>query len=136
MPEVPIPPKEPPTMRETTESSSCTHSRVTHGHGAVYECLDCEARVPAEHMEAMQAAEEVTPDAFGFLASHYALPVDDAVPQPCAHLRVTRQMHKFYNRGPAPLEAHQCLGCGEPVLVEDVARRQARAVLADTQPTA
>jgi hypothetical protein len=122
-------------MPDTTESARCAHRRVTHGHGAVYECLDCEATVPPEHMGAMQAAE-VTPDAFGFLASHYALPVDEAVPQLCAHLRVTRQTHQFHQRGPAPIVAHQCLGCGDPVRVEDVARRQARAVLTDTQPTA
>lgn len=112
------------TLPETTESATCEHRRVTQGHGAVYECLDCEVNVSAAHMQAMQAEEGVTPDPFGFLESHYALPVDDRLLQPCPHLRVPRQVHMVYTRGAAPLEAHQCLGCGEPVLVEDVAVRR------------
>ena len=122
-------------MPEKTESAACAHRRVTHGHGAVYECLDCQAHVSAEHMESMRA-EDAAPDALGFLASHYALPVDTSMPQQCTHARVTNQTHTFYTRGPAPVEAHQCLGCGEPVPVDDAARRQARAVLADLHPAA
>jgi hypothetical protein len=43
---------------------------------------------------------------------------------PCDHPRVSEKAYAFYGRGPAPLLAHQCLSCGEPVSAEDAVRRR------------
>jgi hypothetical protein len=66
-------------------------------------------------------------DPFAFLAPEYALAEAPEAGPPCVHPRVTGKTHLFERVKPAPVLAHQCLNCGEPVTVEEVARRRVRA---------
>jgi hypothetical protein len=110
-------------MLETIECMPDVHARMPDGHGAAQEDIYDEVSLPLRPLATLQA-EDTWCDPFVFLEPEYALPTIEIEPQQCTHSRVTRTTHQFHERGPAPLEAHQCLGCGNAVPVEEIARRR------------